>query len=206
MARRRRRPLRVSDVPLPTPVANRGVASVDPADGMDPPVSISRRLAATAYEGLLLAAVALVVEFALLPLLTPPSQAPGDARALPLLRPAAQAISLGSLFVVLGLYCAWGWSDGRRTLPMKTWRIAMESATGGFLDMKRAALRYLAGWIGPALAIAAYTALRPSGHNRWAIALLGFNYAWALVNADRQFLHDRVAGTRLVAAPPTIRA
>lgn len=196
---------------MPAPVANRDAAGVDPADaGVNPPASIPRRLAASIYEALLLAAVALVVEFALLPLLTPPSQVPGDARALPLLRPGAQAISLGSLFVVLGLYCAWGWSDGRRTLPMKTWRITMEStmesAMGTRVDIKRAALRYAAGWIGPALAIAAYAALRPSGHGRWAIALLGFNYAWALLDADRQFLHDRIAGTRLVAAPPTVRA
>jgi hypothetical protein len=30
------------------------------------------------------------------------------------------------------------------------------------------------------------------------VALLAVNYAWALVNSDRQFLHDRIAGTRLV--------
>jgi hypothetical protein len=28
--------------------------------------------------------------------------------------------------------------------------------------------------------------------------MLAINYAWALVNSDRQFLQDRVAGTRLV--------
>jgi hypothetical protein len=32
------------------------------------------------------------------------------------------------------------------------------------------------------------------------LALLAVNYAWAVVNADRQFLHDRVAGTRMVVA------
>jgi uncharacterized RDD family membrane protein YckC len=32
------------------------------------------------------------------------------------------------------------------------------------------------------------------------VALLALNYAWVLVNADRQFLHDRVAGTRMVVA------
>jgi uncharacterized RDD family membrane protein YckC len=28
---------------------------------------------------------------------------------------------------------------------------------------------------------------------------------WALVDRDRQFLHDRLAGTRLVAVPPAKR-
>ena len=159
---------------------------------------VARRLAASLYETLLLAALALVVGFALLPVLTAAPSQPATERALPLLRPAAQAISFGCLFAVLGAYCAWGWSGGRRTLPMKTWRLAMESSVGAPVSLSRAALRYVACWIGPGLAIATYAGLRPLGYGRWAMALLAFNYAWALVNSDRQFLHDRIAGTRLV--------
>ncbi len=161
---------------------------------------VARRLAASAYETLLLAAIALVVELALLPLLSAPAALSPQERVLPLLKPASQGISLGCLFAVLGLYCVWGWSGGRRTLPMKTWRIAMSPLAGGEVSLSRATLRYVACWIGPALAIAAYAALRPSGHGRWAILMLGFNYAWAVVNIDRQFLQDRIARTRLVAA------
>jgi hypothetical protein len=40
--------------------------------------------------------------------------------------------------------------------------------------------------------------LRPLGHGRWALAALALNYAWAFVDMDRQFLHDRIAGTRLM--------
>ena len=156
---------------------------------------VIRRLAASLYEILLLAALALVVGFALLP--AAPSL-PADERPLPLLKPTPQAISFGCLFAVFGAYCAWGWSGGRRTLPMKTWRLAMESAGGAPVSISRAALRYVACWIGPGLAVAAYAGLRPLGYGRWAVALLAVNYAWALVNSDRQFLHDRIAGTRLV--------
>jgi uncharacterized RDD family membrane protein YckC len=159
---------------------------------------VARRLAASLYETLLLAALALVVGFALLPMLTAAPSLPSDERALPLLKPASQAISFGCLFAVLGAYCAWGWSGGRRTLPMKTWRLAMEATRGAPVSFSRAALRYVACWIGPGFAVAAYAGLRPFGYGRWAIALLAFNYAWALVNSDRQFLHDRVVGTRLV--------
>jgi uncharacterized RDD family membrane protein YckC len=59
-------------------------------------------------------------------------------------------------------------------------------------------LRYLAFWIGPALALAAYAAAQPAGLGRYAVALVALNYAWALVDRDRQFLHDRLAGTHLV--------
>ena len=167
---------------------------------MNKRAGLARRLAASLYETLLLAALALVVEFALLPVLSPASPPPADGRALPLLKPASQAISLVCLFAALGIYCVWGWSEGRRTLPMKTWRIAMESAAGSKISVSRAALRYCAWWIGPALAIGSYAALRPLGHGRWAVAWLAVNYAWALLDSDRQFLHDRLAGTRLVAA------
>lgn len=158
-----------------------------------------RRLAASLYEIWLLAALALVVGFALLPVLTAAPSRPAEELALPLLNPASQAISFACLFAVLGAYCAWGWSGGRRTLPMKTWRLAMESTGAAPVSIARAALRYAACWIGPALAIVTYAGLRPGGHARWAMALLAFNYAWVVLNSDRQFLHDHVAGTRLVA-------
>jgi uncharacterized RDD family membrane protein YckC len=159
---------------------------------------VIRRLAASLYETLLLAALALVMGFALLPVLTTASSLAPTDRALHLLTPAAQAISFGCLFAAFGAYCAWGWSDGRRTLPMKTWRLAVESTSGAPVRLSRAAVRYVACWIGPGLAIAAYAGLRPLGYSRWAVALLAVNYAWALVNSDRQFLQDRVAHTRLV--------
>jgi uncharacterized RDD family membrane protein YckC len=31
-----------------------------------------------------------------------------------------------------------------------------------------------------------------------SVATLGLGYLWALVDRDRHFLHDRLAGTRLV--------
>jgi uncharacterized RDD family membrane protein YckC len=157
---------------------------------------IGRRFAASVYEALLLSALALLVGFALLPVLSPTS--PPASRALAPLGSVAQAISFCALVLVLGAYCVWGWSGGRRTLPMKTWRLALESVSGLHASLARAGVRYAAWWIGPALAVAAYAMLRPSGHGRWAIALLAINYAWAVLNRDRQFLHDQVAGTRLV--------
>lgn len=159
---------------------------------------LRRRLGASVYEALLLAAVALLVELALLPLLAPGSMAPEGA--LPLPGPPTRALSFAALFLVLGAYCVWGWSGGRRTLPMKTWRIAIETVSGSKVSFTGAALRYCAWWIGPALAIAADAALRPSGYRRWALALLALNYAWALLDTEGQFLHDRIARTRLTLA------
>ena len=106
------------------------------------------------------------------------------------------------MFAIFGAYSVWLWTGARRTLPMKTWRIALESAGGAAVTTRQALLRYLACWIAPACAILAYLLLKPHGHGRWAIALLALNHAWALVDPERQFLHDRIAGTRLVAELP----
>jgi uncharacterized RDD family membrane protein YckC len=81
---------------------------------------------------------------------------------------------------------------------MRTWRLSLRSATGTVVTPRRALLRYLAAWIGPAWAIGTYVALRPQGHARWALACLALNYAWAWVDRDRRLLQDRLAGTRLV--------
>jgi uncharacterized RDD family membrane protein YckC len=174
------------------------------------PAGLARRLGASAYEALLLAALLLLVGFALLPLVAPSDhvttgvlrEAGGDQPILYLMSPAPRAVSGALLFGVCSVYCVGLWSGGRRSLPMKTWRIALQSPGGARVALQAAMLRYFACWIGPALAIAGYVALAPSGHGRWALSLLAVNYAWALVDRDRQYLQDRIAGTRLVVLPP----
>jgi uncharacterized RDD family membrane protein YckC len=85
------------------------------------------------------------------------------------------------LVVVTGVYCIVFWRWGQ-TLPMKTWCIRLVNAQGQPPDALRALLRYL-------LAI-------PS------LCLLGVGLFWALADRDRQFLHDRLAGLRLVDSRP----
>jgi uncharacterized RDD family membrane protein YckC len=158
---------------------------------------LARRLAATVYESLILGTLAVVLGYLLLPVLGS-AGIPAATGRLALLSPAASATSFLALFTLYGGYCVWLSSGGRRTLPMQTWHLALQTANGESPSPAQALGRYFAWWIGPACAIAAYLALRPLGHGRWALAALALNYAWALVDADRQFLHDRIAGTRLV--------
>jgi uncharacterized RDD family membrane protein YckC len=157
---------------------------------------IARRLAAAAYDSLLLAALALLLGFILLPVLGLPAPAAGDR--LPLPSPGARAVSFAAVFAACGAYCAWMWSGGRKTLAMRTWHLAISTRMGTQPGKARALCRYLAWWIGPGSALAAYVLLRPMGYGHWALVLLTLDYAWALVDRDRQFLHDRIAGTRIV--------
>lgn len=82
------------------------------------------------------------------------------------------------LLALCGVYFIWQWLHGGQTLPMKTWRIRLVTRDGAPLTLRRAVCRYL-------LALA-------------GLALLGTGFLWAFIDRDRQFLHDRLAGTKLV--------
>jgi uncharacterized RDD family membrane protein YckC len=81
-------------------------------------------------------------------------------------------------FIVCGIYFIWLWRHGGQTLAMKTWRVRLVSVNGGAVSMRSALARYMLAWI--------------------LIPLGGIGIWWALVDPDRQFLYDRLAGTRLV--------
>jgi len=83
------------------------------------------------------------------------------------------------LFLVLGAYFIACWSRGGRTLPMQTWKMRVVRPDNLPIGVGRAALRYVLAW--------------PS------LLLFGVGVFWAFFDRDRQFLHDRLAGTRVVA-------
>lgn len=161
---------------------------------------LPRRLAAVVYESLLVGAVIVAVGFLLLPVIGPSSP---NAASPSLYLPSrfGRAASFGVIFLVCGGYCVWLWSGKRRTLPMKTWGLVMRSAGGAPVGASAATLRYVAWWIGPALALVAYAALGSPPRAYWLWPVACINYAWALLDRDRQFLHDRIAGTRIVFEP-----
>jgi uncharacterized RDD family membrane protein YckC len=82
--------------------------------------------------------------------------------------------------VALAAYFVWCWLRGGQTLAMKAWRIRLVGLTPA-----KALLRFL-----------------------YALVFLptGISIVWALFDRDRQFLHDRLAGTKLIFVPPTTSA
>ena len=149
----------------------------------------------------MLAAVLVAVGFALLPIVTPASETAttvSSSRTLYLMSPRARALSAAAMLTVAAIYCAYSWSGGRRTLAMKTWRLALSTREATDVGVMRALARFAACLLGPAAAVIAFAALQPMGQARWAAAVLVLNYAWAIADPDGQFLQDRIAGTRLV--------
>jgi len=107
------------------------------------------------------------------------------------------------LFLLMGIYFIWFWTHGGQTLAMKTWRIRLETHGGEKVTVKRALVRYLLAWlwIVPGLAIAWVV-----GAKNWVSVLIpAVNILlWGVsvyLDPQRQFLHDRLAGTRIVGLP-----
>lgn len=104
------------------------------------------------------------------------------------------------LFVIFGIYFVWLWSKGQ-TLAMKTWHIRIVDRHGQGLTQLRALVRYLLSWLWflpPLLVSAAFDLSGPES----LVLLGGWVPIWALLSRfhpDRQFLHDAIAGTRLVS-------
>ncbi|MEO6929577.1 MAG: RDD family protein [Casimicrobiaceae bacterium] len=163
---------------------------------VDASASLLRRLGAAIYELLLLTALAFITQLELLPLASPGHT--GAASALSVPPVAVRTFLFCVQFAVFALYLCWFWTRGRRTLAQKTWGLRLTTNTGGSLHRKRALLRYLALWVGPALALVAWMPLAAIGHGGYAALLLAFNFLWAFGDRRRVFLHDRIAGTRVI--------
>ena len=148
------------------------------------------------YEALLLTALMFLAMFVMLPVVSPTS-GPGSASlAVPDL--PSRVLLFCTLFAAAAAYFVICWSGGRRTLAMKTWRLRLVERNGAVLSRKTALARYLAAWLGPALALATYAVSKPFGLAGIAVVPLALNYLAAFVDPERQFLHDRIAGTRVV--------
>ena len=108
-----------------------------------------------------------------------------------------------NFFGVVGAYFVWYWNKHGQTLAMQTWRIKVVRPGFASLPVGTAMLRYLLAWLWVVPAILLDYLLHLE---RWhaLYALLGGVLAWSLtafLDKDRQFLHDKLAGTRLVQLP-----
>ncbi len=100
----------------------------------------------------------------------------GDMHA-PWQRHLFQIYILGVLFAYFSAF----WLRSGQTLAMKTWRIRLVQQNGDPLNFKQTMLRFVLALMG--------------------LMLAGIGFCWAFFDRDKQFLHDRLAGTRLIRVP-----
>ena len=149
-----------------------------------------RRFASMMYEGVLLFGVVFLAGY-LLDTLT-------QSRSGLTLRGLRQ----GVLFLAIGAYFIMCWRYGGQTLPMKTWNIRLVDRDGRTPVLKRLVLRYVLLWPIPLLAaMLVQLASHLTGYSSTDLLIVFAPFTiflWTWFDPERQFLHDRLLGTRLI--------
>jgi len=149
-----------------------------------------RRFACMMYEGVLLFGVVFLAGYAFDTL--------SQSRDAMMLRHIRQLV----LFLAIGLYFVLSWHRKGQTLPMKTWNVRLAGPNGQRPGVGRLVARYVLLWPVPLLAGFIINSLSHALGKPALDLLIVFSpfahFFWTLVDRDRQFLHDRLLGTRLV--------
>lgn len=159
----------------------------------NPSASLKRRLCALLYECLLLSSVSLVA----LLLTAPFSYFFGTQIWI-------QVMAGICLLIAWALYFRIAWLRKGQTLPMKVWKIRLEDMHGNLLNPLQAWIRFIWAVIFfVVIPICVYSAARASNIEPHTASYLGMIWwilplGYVFFNKDRQFLHDKLSGTRLV--------
>jgi uncharacterized RDD family membrane protein YckC len=154
-----------------------------------PDVSRIKRFAAMMYEGVLLFAVVFTTAY-IFDVLT-------ESKHGILNREARIFV----LFIAIGAYFLICWRRAGQTLPMRAWHIRLVGSTSQKPTLKQLVIRYLLIWPLPLLGMAILVPL--ISVTGWKALLLLSIFAPFLIfiptfGSNQQFLHDRLAGTRLI--------
>ncbi len=93
--------------------------------------------------------------------------------------PFQKAVFQLYLLGVMMFYFVTFWKRGGQTLAMKTWRIRLVGADGSAATAAQCSARFCLAAAG--------------------LLCAGVGFLWALIDPERQFLHDRLCKTRLVS-------
>lgn len=144
-----------------------------------PSAGLLRRLAAIAYDAILLAGL-LVLASAVVTI--PLGLALGPEQAQPLFASRWFRWSFFAYCVLVAVsFHVWFWTHGGQTLGMRAWRLRVVRVDGGSLTARDAVARWLAALVS------------------WLP--LGLGFLWSLVDPCRLAWHDRLSGSRLVLLP-----
>ncbi|HBO78755.1 MAG TPA: RDD family protein, partial [Cupriavidus sp.] len=172
------------------PVATPAVSAQPASNPMPRTPPLRRRLLCMLYEGVLLFGVLMAASAVYI-----------------VARPLLQQIGLDRpyvdqawMFLVLAFYFSWFWQRSGQTLAMQTWRIRLETMAGTPPRWPQALFRYALAWLWlPPAATVGHALGLTKGPFIGVLAiglLIWISLAW--LDPRRQFLHDRLAGTRLV--------
>ncbi len=138
------------------------------------PLSFWRRLAAMAYDTLLLLSVLLLATAIIV---IPLGMTTGEGQIADNL-----IYRLYLLLLIMG-YFIWPWLRGGQTVGMRSWRARLVSMDGERVELKQLLIRFIAALFS------------------WA--LLGLGFFWILIDPAKLAWHDRLSNTRLILVKKT---
>lgn len=159
-----------------------------------PPAPFMRRLLSMVYESLLVTAVSLVALLLSVPF----------TYVFPTTSLVPQVISGLILCLAWGIYFGLSWAKSGQTLPMKVWRIRLVDHRDQLLSKPHIIIRlaWMLIFMVGIPAIAYMTARNKDLPSLTSFYLATFwwilTWGYAFFNRDKQFLHDKLAGTRQI--------
>jgi uncharacterized RDD family membrane protein YckC len=90
----------------------------------------------------------------------------------------AQHLLFVYLWIIAGAYFIYCWTHRGETLAMKTWRIRLVSVSDTRVLIRQALVRYILA--------------------TFSLMFFGAGFLWRFFDREGLFLHDRIAGTRLI--------
>ncbi len=138
-----------------------------------------RRMAALLYDGFLVAAIWMLLGFAVQLLVGPDTNqlVDGVVQTDPVLDTIIFIMMLAS---GSGFYI-WFWIKSGQTLGMIAWRIKLEALDGGLISVQQGLIRYLCAWP--------------------AFFLIGLGYLWIYIDKNGDAIHDRISRSKVVLLP-----
>lgn len=161
-----------------------------------------RRFASLLYETLAVAAILLAGGLAFVGAAAALNSLAGGP-ALPGSGGLERSLLQAFLVLLLGAYFVRCWTRGGQTLAMKAWQLRLVRPDGGAVPLNAAIARFaIAGLaLGSGVVAALWLWRHPGSVYGWAAAVpAAVDVAWAAFDRERQFLHDRLARTRVVRA------
>jgi uncharacterized RDD family membrane protein YckC len=138
-----------------------------------PTAPLLRRLAALAYDGLILIALYIMVGMVLVAIIkTISGEFPGGFPA---------SVNLSLMFTICFLYYSHSWRKGGQTIGMKAWRLRITTLDGSHIRLSHCMLRTSMGF--------------------FSLVIFGVGFFWAWLDKQQRTWHDMASLTRIVYLP-----
>jgi len=144
------------------------------------PAPLWRRLAAMAYDSILVLAIWMVVVFIVLSLFGVDNARTVDGETVTL-DPLYRILVLASMVFSAWAFFGWFWTHSGQTLGMQAWRLKAQNADGSGITLKQSLIRF-------------FTAIP-------AFVILGAGYFYLWFNPQRQTLHEKLSDSVTVMLP-----